>query len=171
MLRHIGLFALALSIGWLGLAGHAQAVFPPPVKDEGKFFTAKGLEKANAKIKDIYQKYKKDVVVETLDALPVDQEKLFKEEGGKKFFPKYGLKRIKELGVNGVYVVISKKPRWAQLEMDPDTRKTVFSNDERDKAYKKLVDQFRNDEFDQGLLDMLDSIEASLQARAKTKAK
>src|SRR5262245_26241829 len=169
MLRHLGLFALALSIGWLGLARPAAAVYPPPVKDDGKFFTAKGLEKANGKIKDIYTKYKKDVVVETIDALSVDQEKTFKEEGGKKFFPKYGLKRINDLGVNGVYVVISKKPRWAQLEMDSDTRKTVFSNAERDKAYKKLVEQFKNAEFDQGLSDMLDSIEASLKAKTKTK--
>lgn len=169
MLRHIGLFALALSIGWLGLAGRAEGVYPPPVKDEGKFFTAKGLEKANAKIKEIYKKYRKDVVVETIDALTVDQEKLFKEEGGKKFFPKYGLKRINELGVNGVYVVISKKPRWAQVEMDPDTRKTVFTNAERDKAYNKLVNQFKNDDFDQGLLDMLDSIETSLAPKGKGK--
>jgi len=169
MLRHLGLFALAFALGWLVVVHQAQAVYPPPVKDGGKFFDAKALEKANAKIKDIYKKYKKDVVIETIDALSVDEQKKAKEEGNKKFFPKYALKRIDDLGVNGVYIVISKEPRWAQFEMDPQTRKTVFSNADRDKAYSKLIERFKEKEFDQGLLDALDAIEASLKAKTKSK--
>lgn len=162
---------LALAVAWMGLAARpAHAVYPPAIKDEGKFFTAKGLEKANQKIRDIYEKYRKDVVVETIDALGADQDKAFKEEGGKKFFPKYALKRIKDLGVNGVYIVISKKPRYLQIEMDTNTRKTAFSNSDRDKAYKAFVEQFKNDEFDAGLLEALEAVEGSLKSQGKPKA-
>jgi uncharacterized membrane protein YgcG len=167
MLRQIGLLALALSIGWLGLVRPAAAVYPPPVKDEGKFFTPKGLEKANAKIKDIYKKYKKDVVVETIDALSVDQEKQLKEVGKDKFWPKYALKRIEDLGVNGVYIVISKKPQFLRLEMDPDTRKTVFTNEDRVKTVGKLTARLKSSEFDEGLSDALDAIDAALKANTK----
>src|SRR2546427_21791 len=47
---------LAVFLAWLLTAGPALAVFPPPIKDDGKFFTREGLEKANKKIKEIYQK-------------------------------------------------------------------------------------------------------------------
>src|SRR5262245_53880492 len=143
MFRHLGLFALALAIGWLVGAHEARAVYPPPVKDDGKLFTAKGLEKANAKIKEIYKKYKKDLVVETIEALSVDEEKKAKEEGNKKYFARLAVKRIDDLGVNGVYLIVSKKPRWAQFEMDPGTRKSTFTNANRDKAYAKLVERFK----------------------------
>src|SRR5205807_7369629 len=96
---------------WLGLAAPARAVYPPPVKDDGKFFTKEGLEKANKKIRELYQKYKKDVVVETLETLTEEQQKRLKEESAKRFFASLALARAKELGVNGVYIVICKKPR------------------------------------------------------------
>ena len=169
MLRHLGPFALALAFGWLALVHQARAVYPPPVKDDGKFFGAEALKKANAKIRDIYKKYRKDVVIETIDALSVDDQKKAKEEGNKKFFPKYALKRIDDLGVNGVYIIISKEPRWAQIEMDSLTRKSVFPNAERDKAYTKLVERFKEKEFDEGLADALDAIDASLKAKTKSK--
>jgi len=169
MRRHLGPFALALAFGWLTFVHQALAVYPPPVKDEGKFFGAEALKKANAKIRDIYKKYKKDVVIETIDALSVDDQKKAKEEGNKKFFPKYALKRIDDLGVNGIYIIISKEPRWAQFEMDPMTRKGVFPNAERDKAYTKLIERFKEKEFDEGLADALDAIDASLKAKTKSK--
>jgi uncharacterized membrane protein YgcG len=166
MLRHLGLLALALAVALLALAPQARAVYPPPVKDDGKFFTAEGLKKANAKIKDIYKKYKKDVVVETIDALSVDDEKKAKEEGNMKYFTKHGVKRIDDLGVNGVYLVLSKKPRFGRIVMDPQTQKAAFKAADRDKAYAKLVERFKESEFDEGLLAALDSIEASLKANS-----
>src|SRR5262245_758378 len=90
-------------------AGPALALYPPPVKDEAKVFSQKALEKANAKIKDIYKKYKKDVVIETYESLTAEQQKELEKETEKKFFPKFALKRIDDLGVNGVYLVLVKK--------------------------------------------------------------
>jgi uncharacterized membrane protein YgcG len=151
----------------VGLAGPALAVFPPPIKDDGKFFTKEGVEKANKKIRDIYEKYRKDVVIETITSLSEEQEKKFKEEGEAKFFPRLALQRIHDLGVNGVYVLISKKPRRVQIEMDTPTRKSAFTNADRSKALKRFIDYFKKEEFDAGLLAALDTIEASLKANSK----
>jgi len=156
-----------LLAAWLLLSGPALAVFPPPVKDDGKFFSKEGLEKANKKIKDIYQKYRKDVVVETLADLTEEQLKKAKAEGNDKFFPKFALGRIDALGVNGVYILLSKKPQRVQIEMDTQTRKRVFHNADRSKAVKKLIDKFKKEDFDAGLIEALDSIEASLKANSK----
>jgi len=159
--------ALAILAAWLSLAGPAWAVFPPPIKDDGKFFTKEGLEKANKKIRDIYQKYRKDVVIETLADLSEEQKKKLKEDKETKFFGSLAHNRINELGVNGVYMVISKSPRFLQIDMDPETRKKAFTNKDRGAAREKIFSQFRENKFDAGLIEALDAIEASLKANSK----
>jgi uncharacterized membrane protein YgcG len=157
----------AVLAAWLLVAGPARAVFPPPIKDDGKFFTKEGLEKANKKIRDIYQKYKKDVVVETIAELTDEQKKKLKDDKEKKFFGSLAHSRIEELGVNGIYVIISKNPRFLQMDMDTDTRKKTFTNTDRKVAQEKFFAAFREMKFDAGLLDALDAIEAALKAHSK----
>src|SRR3954453_5044068 len=106
----------ALLAGCLATAGRAAAVSPPPVKDEGKFFSAEALDKANRKIKQIYQRFQKDVVIETFAAIPTDLEKKYKEEEKARFFNEWARKRAEELGVNGIYILICRKPGRVEVE-------------------------------------------------------
>jgi uncharacterized membrane protein YgcG len=167
MIRSLSAPGVAVLAAWLVLAGPARAVYPPPIKDDGKFFTKEGVEKANKKIREIYEKYKKDVVVETLAELSEEQKKKMKDEKESKFFITLALARLKELGVNGIYVLICKSPRFLQIEMDPGTRKTVFTNKDRAKAREAFFKQFREEKFDAGLMEALDVIEAALKANVK----
>lgn len=161
------LIPTALLLVWLLPVGPALAVFPPPIKDDGKFFKAETLDKANKKIREIYENYKKDVVVETLASLTADQEKKLKDDGKPKFFAKLAVDRAKELGVNGVYMVICKAPPHYQIEMDPETRKKAFTNADRKKLAETIVKHFKESDFDAGLLDGLDVIAATLKANTK----
>jgi hypothetical protein len=168
MTRTLPAVSLAVLAAWLLFAGPVRAVFPPPIKDDGKFFSKEALEKANKKIKDIYQKYKKDVVIETLGELTEEQKKKLKESTSEtNFFGSLAHARIGELGVNGIYVVISKSPRFLQIDMDTDTRKKAFTNKDRTAAREKFFAGFREMKFDAGLLDALDAIEASLKNNSK----
>src|SRR5947208_653015 len=97
----------ALLFCWLGFVSSAAAVFPPPVKDEAKFFSMSALDKANKKIKEIYRDYHLDVVVETMPAIPADLQAKYKEEGKNRFFSEWVRKRIDDQGVHGVYILIS----------------------------------------------------------------
>jgi hypothetical protein len=153
----------ALLALWLLPVGPAHAVFPPPIKDDGKFFKPEALEKANKKIREIYEKYKKDVVVETLGTLTADQEKKLKDEGKQKFFARLAFERSKELGLNGIYIVFAKNPQHYQIHMDPDTQKKEFTVADRKKLGEAIVKQFKEGNFDGGLLDGLDVIAAALK--------
>jgi hypothetical protein len=161
------LAATALLVVWLVPAGTARAVFPPPIKDDGKFFKPETLEKANKKIREIYEKYKKDVVVETLPALTADQEKKFKDEGKNKFFARLAFDRVKELGINGVYIVFSKQPQHFQYLPDTATMKKEFSKAEGKKLSETIIKHFKEGKFDEGLLAGLDTIEQALKDNPK----
>jgi len=154
------LIALLLS---LGIPAACWAIFPPPVKDDGKFFTKDGLDRANKKIREIYEKYKKDVVVETLEKLTADQQKKF-DDDPERFFPRLCLDRSRELGLNGVYILIVKKPRRLQMHMDPETQKKAFTTASRKVAYEKITAEFRDGNFDDGLLAGLSAIDAAFKA-------
>jgi hypothetical protein len=156
---------LAAVLGaWLVPAGPARAVFPPAIKDDGKFFKPETLEKANKKIREIYEKYKKDVVVETITSLSADQETKLKEEGREKFFAKLALDRARALGVNGIYIILSKKPTHLQVHMDPGTQKRAFTTANRRTLIDKIVALFKEEKFDDGLLAGLDFIDSTLKA-------
>jgi uncharacterized membrane protein YgcG len=157
-----------LACGLLGVST-ALAVFPPPIKDDGKFFTKEGLDRANKKIRDIYEKYKKDVVVETMTSLTAEQAKKMDEEGKGKYFAKLARERSVAMGLNGIYILFIKKPQHYQIHMDPETQKKTFTASNRKTLSEKIVAQFREDQFDQGLLDGLDAIAAALKANSASK--
>lgn len=160
-----------VALGCLVVTGTALAVFPPPVKDDGKFFTKDGLDRANKKIREIYEKYKKDVVVETQTALSAEQEKQLKEDGNTKYFGKMARERSEALGLNGVFILLLKKPRDLTIHMDPATQKGMFTTADRKKVIDKIVARFREEEFDKGLLDGLDAIDAAFKVNSMSKAK
>ena len=155
----------------LALTAPALAVYPPALKDDGKFFSKEGVEKANKKIRAIYENTKKDVIVETIATLTPDQVKKLEEDKPTKFFAKLTSDRSKEVGLNGVYILMCKKPQYLRMHMDPDTQKKMFTASNRTATIGKIVARFKEDEFDAGLLDGLKEIETILEANSKEATK
>jgi uncharacterized protein len=159
--------AAAALVGLLAAAGPAAAaVFPPPVKDEGKFFSAEALEKSNKKIRQLYTDFGCDVVVETVPAIPAEREAKFKELGKEKFFLEWAQGRAKELGVNGVYVLICKSPGRVEVGLSGPAKR-LFAPGDRERITNKMLGPFRDKKFDEGLAAALDFIETTLKAGAR----
>jgi uncharacterized protein len=159
--------APAVLAGWLAAAGVASAVFPPPVKDEGKFFSAEALEKANKKIRQLYTAFGCDVVVETVPAVPAEMEAKYKEVGKDKFFLEWARKRAGELGVNGVYVLVCKSPGRVEVGLNGPAGKRMFAPGDRERVVSKMLGPFRDKKFDEGLAAALDFVEVTLKAGAR----
>jgi hypothetical protein len=165
MFRSMPFLAVVVALAvCLGRPATALAVYPPPIKDDGKFFSKEAIEKANKKIRELYQKYKKDIIIETINTLTEEQEKKLKTESAKKFFGQLADARAKELGLNGLYIVITKKPRDFTQHADPESQKAIFTGPRRDKIFAAFRDQFREEKFDAGLLAGLDAIESALKS-------
>jgi hypothetical protein len=157
---------LVLLGAWLALAGPAWAVYPPPIKDEAKLFSAEALEKANKKIKETYQNSRKDLVIETYAAIPADLVKKFNEldKNKEKFFAGWARERVKELGVNGVYVLICKSPTYYYTEADPETRKKAFTAKDQGRLRAKMLEALKEKKFDAGLLEWAELVEGAFKA-------
>jgi hypothetical protein len=156
----------AVLFGWLGLVSPAAAVFPPAIKDDAKLFSAEAVEKANKKIREIYSTYKKDVVIETYAAIPADLEKKFKDKGKAEFFKEWAATRGKELGLNGLYILICKEPRYLYMEVDTRSKK-AFKTSDGEKLKKTLFTAFKEKKYDTGLTEALDVVESAFKSNLK----
>jgi hypothetical protein len=150
--------------GWLLLVGPAVAVFPPPIKDEAKLFSPDGLDKANKKIKEIYRGARKDVVIETYAAPPEGKKVPDDPKKRLEFYREWADARIKELGVNGVYVVITMNPRFLFVRPDRITARKAFTGKDVKKLEQAFFKSFKEKKFDAGLLEGLDVIAAAYKA-------
>ncbi|MGL4555746.1 MAG: TPM domain-containing protein [Gemmataceae bacterium] len=162
--------ALGLLLTFLA-GGAALAVYPPEVKDDGKFFKNVSLVEANKRVRAIYEKYQKDVVVETLASLSADQTKQMDKDGKAKFFAQLSLERSRALGVHGVYVLLVKSPQYIQIHMDPQTQKRAFTGSHRTALREKLASRFKEGDFDGGLNAGLELVAQTLEKTAKEATK
>jgi hypothetical protein len=142
-------------VTWLALSTVGLAV-APEIKDEGKFFSADAVKKANEIIREIAGKSGKDLLIETFATVPGDEaerEKVKKMDGKEKYdyFRKWAAKRAEAAVVNGVYILICKDPTFFKIEVDRKSRSTFDSG-----AVKKLQEivlgEFRDKRYDDGLL-------------------
>ncbi len=159
------LAALALLLA----SASAWAVFPPDVKDDGKFFKADALKAANKKIREVFEKYKKDVVVEAYSTLPPAMRTALTEAKGDEeaAFAKMAAGRAKDLGVDGVYILICKTPRVLRIHTSAEAGKKAFPAEEQKALREKMLAKFKAGDFDGGLQAATDHIAATLEKTSK----
>jgi uncharacterized membrane protein YgcG len=143
---------LILAVGMGALASLAVAV-APVVRDDAHFFSDDARKQADRKLRDIYRDYGKDLLIETFAEIPADREEAFKREGKEGFFGTWARDRAKEEVVNGVYVLICKKPPHLQIEVGTHTRQKAFTLGNRDKLLHLLLDHFREKKYDEALTE------------------
>ncbi len=166
----------ALVVSWLLFPSTAQAIVPK-VYDNGKFFDAETVKKADAQIKLIEEKYKRDVVVETFATIPQDVLDRFKydEKNRDAFFQKWIADLEERGGVNGIMILLSKdqfKENRTRVEVGVGkvTVKRDFTIANRNDLAKILKENIAEKKYDSGLLDGLLYVENTLATQHKASA-
>ncbi len=142
-------------LGWLLAAGAAPAA-TPGVEDGAGFFSAEAVQKAQDQIKEIKSRFNKDVRIETFKTVPADRQagQNLQDEGTRRqLFKNWVNDRIKETQLHGVLVLITRSPGHVEVGVSEDTLKKGFPAEDRDKLGKLLLDKFKDEKFDEGLLD------------------
>jgi uncharacterized membrane protein YgcG len=163
----------ALVAGWLTAAGPARAI-TPQVKDDASFFSPAAVKKADEVIREIKQRFNKDLVVETFKTVPankVDQVKEMDQQARNRFFADWVAARARELDIDGVYVLICKQPSHIQVGVGPETRKRDFTLANRDELARSLLSKFKAKEFDDGLLQGVQYVRDTIAANRKVEGR
>jgi hypothetical protein len=145
-------FAMCLIGTSLLLAAVAQAV-APEIRDDGKFFSAAALKKANELIAEMSRKHNVDFLVETYATVPADQvERVRFMDSGERgeFFKKWAMDRSKTRVVNGVYALICKEPEHFIVGIT-GTGVKAFPAGNRAKLEEAMRREFAEKRFDEGL--------------------
>jgi hypothetical protein len=156
---------------WLVLAGPAVAI-APEIKDDGKFFSADAIKKANEEIRDIERKYERDLLIETFPTVPdnqADKVKAMSREDRENFFRKWAEKRAQDVVVNGVYILVCRDPAHVQVAVT-DRVRLLFDTEVVKRLVQMLIAKFREKRFDDGLAEAVKFVRAKLaEASAKPK--
>jgi hypothetical protein len=137
------------------------------VRDEAHFFSPDVVSQAEQVIGQIEQKHHKDVLVETLPAIPPDLKGQYDPQNKEAFFEKMANTRAKAQGVDGIYVLITRDPPHLQVMPGNNTRQRLFPLSDRDAVRDQLLTSFKQEKFDQGLLDMVRGIQQRMDANAR----
>src|SRR5688572_13650329 len=115
------------------------AAFPAPVgerepriSDAGGFFSAAALADAGDIIRSIESFHERDVRVETYPEVPAHLQGDLARDGRDKFYDDWLNRRAKHLGVQGVFVLITRAPGRVQVGVDKVTQRHFFRPEDRD---------------------------------------
>lgn len=144
--------AAGLLLGLVATGNQAWAAVAE-VRDEAHFFSADAVSQANDRIKEIKQRFKKDLLIETVRQVPEskkDDANSSDEKVKGRFFTNWAIERAKAEGVNGIYVLITREPGHIEVVVGNQTQ-AVFSKEERHRLSQLLLTHFRQKDYDDGL--------------------
>jgi len=101
-----------------------------------------------------------DILVETFTKSPkgdVDKLKAMKAADREKFFKEYAEERCKELKLNGVYIFVCKSPGFLRVELSGSALTTLPSGF-GSIVSRKMLTTFRDNKFDEGLKEAVNTI-------------
>jgi uncharacterized protein len=123
------------------------------VRDQAGFFSPGAVEQANKSIGELKQQHKKDLLIETLPAVPDEQKDAFAAKGKERFFSDYSAQRAKASGIDGIYILISKDPSYLKVAVGNNTARRAFTTANRDDLARQMLNSFRSRNYDQALSD------------------
>lgn len=150
------------------LAALAMAICAHPllaeggVRDEAKVFSPETVAKANEMIRRMVTEHKKELLVETLAAIPSVEKggpDLKNNAATKKWIQEYALGRAKSNSVDGVYLLLIQEPRKFQFEIGTKTQQKAFTIANRSEAEKKIIPLLKDNKMDEALLALVNFVQ------------
>lgn len=166
MARWRGALRFTLLALVVAAAASQAAAVAPIVKDDGKFFSAEAIKKANDEIQAIARKYDKDVLVETYPTVPgnqLDKVKAMTRVEREKFFQIWAEERAEAVVVRGLYILVCKEPAHIQVVVTNRGGAPWPARSRRD-LVDLLIKKFRDKKYDEGLADALKLVGEQLKA-------
>ena len=134
------------------------------VADGGAFFSPEAVSEANDIIRSVQSLHDRDVRVETYEDVPSHLRDDLARDGLEKFYDDWLNRRARQLGVHGVFVLVTRAPGRVQVGVDKATQRRSFTADDRESLRATLAAAFQDGRYDEGLLDGLRFVRQRLDA-------
>jgi uncharacterized membrane protein YgcG len=141
----------------------------PEVKDKAHFFKDETVRKLDGLTREISKEFDRDVVIETVLAVPADQlarVKAMSTEDRTRFFNNWCSDRAEATVTHGVYILICKDPPHLALEIT-DRARPAFGQDGRDKMLAPLLKAFKEQHYDDGIVAAVEFARSRFAAAKK----
>lgn len=128
------------------------------VDDEAGLFRPGFLKLADEVIDDIHARANKDLMIETFDTIPDEMQDAAKQQDKQAFYDHWVTTDARKLGVNGVFILVTKVPPHIQIGVGLETRNKAFTFKDRDELLDRMTENFHNRQFDKGLMDAVNFV-------------
>ena len=145
----------------LSRLGHA-AEGDGSIADAGAFFSSEALSEANDIVSSIRTVHDRDVRVETYGDVPSHLKDDLARDGPEKFYDDWLNRRARQLGVHGVFILVTRSPGRVQVGVDRSTQRKAFTADDREVLRDILAVAFQDARYDEGLLNGLQFVKQRL---------
>ena len=156
-LKRAGISFLARA--WIAI-GAARA----EVKDQTGMFSSSAIQQADQATRQIKQKYGREMLVEVFPEIPSELRGQYSQDRKDQFFSQWMVRRAQELKVNGVYVLICRNPSHLRVDATGETKQRAFTAQNLEQMKNLLVNRFRNQQYDEGLLEAVSYADKTLAA-------
>jgi len=139
------------------------------IVDRAGFFKSDNVAAASKTISEIKSTTGRDIVIETLAELPEADRTRFNQLPDRaaqdKFFDDWAAKRGRDLNAMGVYVIACRKPSKLYVTSvgQGASKETV------DRVRQRLIQAFKNRQFDEGLSNVLDIVREDLKEGGRSR--
>jgi hypothetical protein len=143
------------------------------VKDGASLFSPAAVARADEQIAQIRKTYGCDLVLETVEALPKADRRWFRflyaGEVNRRLAD-WARERARDEGVEGIYVVVCRKPRSVIVVVYPPAQEQTFTPSDCAQLQRQLAYHLGRREPDQALLDGVSEARNLLEARRRENA-
>jgi uncharacterized protein len=145
------------------MAGAAVAAPTTGVNDDAQFFSPQAVEQANLKIQSIRKEFKKDLLIETVTAVPAEMQSNLDQLGRQRFFAEWADQRAEAARLSGIYILLCKEPSHLQVRVGRQTRERAFTLADRDELVQNLLPLLKAKQFDVALAEAVDFVQQKLR--------
>lgn len=170
-LRSLAWALLALPVLLAGPFAQAATV---AIRDEAGFFSESAKAAASKVVSDIKANQKRDLVIETYREIPAAARKgvdLQDKAALKRVFETWSVQRARELGVQGVYVVLTREPAHLQVAVGNETLRQAFTTADRNALADTMLERLRAKKYDDALIAGVGFVRDTLIAHQSPQAK
>jgi uncharacterized membrane protein YgcG len=154
----------------------ASAAAKPVMRDNAHFFEPGTVEQVNTIVKEIKDKFGKDLTIETFAVIPERLQPRFTAEGKQQFYEDWLNREAVAADTNGIFILIVKDPGHLEIGVGKRTREKAFTFADRDELRDLMLKPLHAHQYDDAITQaatfvlqrMKENLDGSAQSVATT---